>query len=265
MQRGHAVYAEAIVNVDMGHMDPVIISDNVHGRIFAAAAHLVVQYFHNGNQLGYGFLEEIHGPGFQGLGQDGVVGVGAGAADHVDGIVHFQAVLGGEQADQLRNHHGGMGVVDLDDRVVGQVVVVAALGGRFLQDQAGRVGHHEILLVNAQHPSGAVAVVRIEEEGQVLLNVRLIEGNAVLHHGFVHRFHVKQVELVGAVVVAGHRNVVHAGGQRKTFVGNGVGLVGFGEPGRSFQPGIGLLLLLVVREELFEQAEMVVQSHAVPV
>ena len=110
--------------------------------------------------------------------------------------------------DRLRDHHGGMGVVDLDDRLVGQVVVVAALGSRFLQDQAGCVGHHEILLIDAQHPSGAVAVVRIEEEGQILLDVRFVKGNAVLHHGFVHRFHVKQVELVGAVVVAGHRNVV---------------------------------------------------------
>ena len=118
----HAVDTEAVVDVNVGHVHPVALVNDIHGRIIKFPPDLVVQHFHNGNQLGNRFFKVVHGPGFQGFRQDGVVGISAGIRHHLYGVVHFHAVLCGEKANQLGNDHGRMGVVDLDDRIVGQVV-----------------------------------------------------------------------------------------------------------------------------------------------
>ena len=57
-----------------------------------------------------------------------------------------------------------MRVVDLDHRVVVQIVEFAALLLGLVQNQPRCVAHHEILLVNAQQTPRIVAVVGIEEQ-----------------------------------------------------------------------------------------------------
>ena len=131
MEGGNAVDAEAIVDINMGHMDPVAFVDDGHGLVVKPAAHLVIQHLHDWNQLGHGFLKIFHGPCFQGFRQYGVVGVGAGPAYHLDGIVHFHAVFRGEQPYQFRYDHGRVCVIDLDDRIIGQVVKAGAFAKCF--------------------------------------------------------------------------------------------------------------------------------------
>ena len=265
MQGSHSVDAEAIVDVYVGHVYPVRLVDNVDGGVVKFAAHLVVQDLHDGDELGNRLFEEVHGPGLQGLRQDGVVGVGAGAAYHLDGLIHFHSVLCSQEPDELRNHHGGVSVIDLDHGVVRQIVEIGALGRCLLEDQLGGAAHHEILLVNPQDAALIVAVVRIEEEGQVLCNIGLVKGDSLLNQGFIHGLHVEEVELVGAVLIARHQDVIHPSLEGEIPVGHIKGNVRPVQPGVIRDPGIGHLLLLIVLKELLKEAEVIVEPHAVPV
>ena len=187
----HAVDAETVVDVNVGHVNPVALVNDIYGWVLKFPAHLVIQYFHNGYQLGNRFLKIVHGPGLQGFRQDGVVGVSAGIHHHLDGVIHFHAMLRGEKTNQFGNDHGGVGVIDLDNSIVGQVVKGGALCRCLVQYEAGSVAYHEVLLVNAQYLACPVAVVRVEEQGQVLPDIGLVKGNPFLHKGFIHGLHVK--------------------------------------------------------------------------
>ena len=65
-----------------------------------------------------------------------MVGVGAGLGDDLHGLLKLDAALA-QQTDLLRDDHAGMGVVDLDGGVVGQIVVIAAPGGALCQTELG--------------------------------------------------------------------------------------------------------------------------------
>ena len=104
-----------------------------------------------------------------------MVGVGDHVAHDVDGLVEADAVLGGEQTDELGRDHRGVRVVDLDDGVVGEVVQVASALERLVDDQLRGVAHHEVLLVDAQQAAVGVGVVGVEEQREVLCERGLVE------------------------------------------------------------------------------------------
>ena len=123
-----------------------------------------------------------------------------------------------------------MGVIDLDHRIIGQIVEGGAFFKGFCQDQPGGIADHKILLADAQHLSGPVAVIRVQEQGQVLLNIGLVKGNALGYQGFIHGFHIKEMKGVGPVSITGNLDVIHSGGKGKTLVRNLVGHISFGKP-----------------------------------
>ena len=59
-------------------------------------------------------------------------------------------MLGGEQANELGNDHGGVRVVDLDNGVIGQIVQVAAALDGLVDQELGGVAYHEVFLVDAK-------------------------------------------------------------------------------------------------------------------
>ena len=59
-------------------------------------------------------------------------------------------MLGGEQANELGNDHGGVRVVDLDNGVIGQIVQVAAALDGLVDQELGGVAHHEVLLIDTK-------------------------------------------------------------------------------------------------------------------
>ena len=65
------------------------------------------------HDLGNHAAHQIQRPLFQCLAHDGVVGVGEGLLSDIEGVVKAHA-LQHQQADQLGDGHGGMGVVELD-------------------------------------------------------------------------------------------------------------------------------------------------------
>ena len=185
VQRGNAVYAESIVDVNVGHVHRFIAVDNRHALILIFSSYLIIQHLDDRHELRNDFLQIVHRPFLQRLSEDRMVRVRACPGDNVDGVVHFHAALH-QQTDHFRDHHGRVGVIDLDHRVVRQIVEIASLRHALVKDQLRAAADHEILLVDTQQSSLLVAVVRIEEQRQVLLNIFFIKINSVLNDGFIN-------------------------------------------------------------------------------
>ena len=67
-------------------------------------------------------LHELHRPGLERLGQQRVVGVGDAGERDLPGLVPVQAVDVDQQAHQLDDDDGRVGVVELDGDLVGEGV-----------------------------------------------------------------------------------------------------------------------------------------------
>ena len=52
-----------------------------------------------------------------------MVGIGTGLSDFIDGLIHRKA-LQLQQTDQLRDHHGRMGIIDLDRHILMQMMQI---------------------------------------------------------------------------------------------------------------------------------------------
>ena len=159
-------------------MDALILIDDRYFLIFVFLLCLCVQLVDNRHQVRNNLLEVIDRPFFQCLCQDGVVGVSTGLAYNIDGFLHGKASLL-QQTDQLRNDHGRMGIVDLDHNVIIQLVQIVALLLALHEDKLCAFADHEILLVDTKQLSGTVAVIRVEEQCQVFLDLMLVKVDAV--------------------------------------------------------------------------------------
>ena len=263
VKRRHAVYRIAKMNVDVGHMNPVFLVDDINLLVVEIPSHSGVQVADDGKQMGNHLFQIGNGPLLQRLRQNGMVGVGAGLSHHIHRRIRVEA-SGLQQADQLRDHHGGMGVVDLDAHMLMQVIQVHPSLLRFRKDELGRVAHHEVLLIDSQKLSGLVAVVGIEKEGQVPSDIVLVKIDPVSDDALIHAVQIEQMQAVAAVLaVAGHIDIIHAGGHGKVLKGHLKMALRPRQPAFRRDPGILFLVLLIVLKFLQEQPFVVVQPHAV--
>ena len=262
VQRCHAVGGVGEVDVHVGHVHPVVLVDDGKALVLGAGAGQCIQLFDNGHQLGHHGIQIGAGPLFQRLGQNGVVGVGAGPGHDLHGFLKFDAPLP-QQPDEFRDDHAGVGVVDLDGGVVGQIVIIAAAGRALSQNELGTGRDHQILLVHPQTAASLIGIVRVEEEGQVLVDGGLVERDAVMDDALVDGVQIEQVQGVGAALVAGDGQLVQPGGVRLARQLHRVGDVGLFGPAVGSEPRVGLFVLDAVLKGLMEQAKVIPQAHAV--
>ena len=262
VQRCYAVDAVGKMNIHVRHVYGVPLVDDGSRFISGAVAGDLIQLFDDGHQLGYDLIQVAARPLLQRFCQDGVVGVGAGVGYDFNGFIKCDALLF-QQADELRNHHAGMGIVDLDGGIVGEIMIVATALHALLQDHLRARADHQVLLVNAQHAAGFIGIIRIEEQGQVLVDLLFIKGDAFGDDGLVDAVQIEQVQHVGAAFIAGHGELV-----QPCIVGfacqlHGIGFLGAHRPAIIGKPGIRHFVLQLIFELLAEQAAMVAKADAV--
>ena len=128
-------------------------------------------------------LEEVLGPALQRLRQHRVVGVGHRLGGDAPGFVPVHAGVVDEDAHQLRDHQGGMGVVDLDDvllvEVLQRAVDLQVLG----RDGLHRGGDEEVLLLEPQGLALQMVILGIEDLGDGLRHGLLLGGLQILAPG----------------------------------------------------------------------------------
>ena len=224
VQLGHAVDGVAHIAADVGHAHLAVAQDGhvvdfarIAGEgLFKVGPAAAVHLLHDGVDAGQGGAEDVDVPLLQRLAHHGVVGVGEGAPADVEGFVPAVAALVQQNAHQLGDGQGGMGVVQLDGRLLGQGVQAAELGQMVLADVADGSGGQKVLLAQAQDLALHVVVVGVEDLADELRRGVLADGVAVLAgvealHVEVRRFGLPQAQLgnAGPVValnvhVAGH-------------------------------------------------------------
>ena len=205
----NAVYREAVVNVDIGHMNAAICINNLHIRILVFRTDAAIQLLDDRNQLRNHLFQIFHRPGFQSLCKDGVVRVCAGLRYHLNRLIHGECLVLGQNPDQLRDHQRRVCVIDLDHGMIIEVTQIILLRLHLAKNPLSCIADHEILLVDAKKTSLLIGIVRIQEQRQILLDLILIKGNSLLNQGIIHGVHIEQTKLVDAGIVADDINVVH--------------------------------------------------------
>ena len=209
-------------------------------------------------------LKEVPGPGLQRLREDRMVRI---RADIRHDPVRFLLLntFFCQKTDQLRDHQRRVRVVDLDRSIVGQVVEIASASDALFQDQLRSVAHHEILLIDAEQFSCLVAVVRVEEKGEVLRDLFFVKVDAGADQPLVDRVEVEQAQAPALAAVAGDVDLIHRGDELEVAALHFVVPVGASHPvGHApLAPVIRARVLLVVLEGLLEQAAVVSKAHAV--
>lgn len=120
-----------------------------------------------------------------------MVRISTSVAYYVDSFIHSETFLCGENADQLGDNHGRMGIVDLDRYMLRQSMQIITLFLYFLQDQLGTVAYHEVFLIDTQQITCLIGIIGIQEQGQVLLNGFLIKSDALLYQALIYGLYIK--------------------------------------------------------------------------
>ena len=191
-----------------------------------------------------------------------MIGVRTGFGNNVNRLIHGDATLC-QQPDQFRDNHGRMSIVDLDNSIVIEVMEVGASLHTLVQNQLRTAAYHEILLINTELSAFLIRIIRVEEQGQVLRNVGFVKGDAILDDGFIYSVHIKEMEFISSVFIAGYINVIHPGLEGQITKGNRIGHSGGSEPVLLFHPGIRCFFLQFFFKFLFEQSQMVVETNTV--
>ena len=265
VEGGDAIDGEAKVNVHVGHVDGAVLVDDGDARVAMLGLGNLIEFDDDVGDGGGDLLQAGERPFLERLGKDRVVGVGDHGAYDGHGLVKLDVVLGGEQPDELGNDHGGVRIVNLDHSVVGQIVQVAAALYGLVDQELGGIAHHEVLLVDAKQAALLIGIIRIEEQGEVLGDLGLVEvDGAAGDQALVDACQVKQAQAVfGGLAITGHIDVDELGGDGKITELDGVGTVVIDQDVLLAEPLVGDGLLLVVGKALAEQAVMVVEAHAV--
>ena len=262
---GDAVDGEAKVDVHVGHVDGVVFVDDGNARVVVLGLCDLIELDDNVGDGRGDLLQAGERPLFERLGKNRVVSVGDHGAYDGHGLVKLDVVLGGEQANELGDDHGGVRIVNLDHGVVGQIVQVAAALDGLVDQELGGVAHHEVFLVDAKQAALLVRIVGVEEQGEVLGDLGLVEvDGAAGYQAVVDTRQVEQAQaILGGLAIARHVDVDELGGDGKVAELNSVGAVVIDQDILLAEPLVGDGLLLIVDKALAEQAVVVVEAHAV--
>ncbi len=137
-----------------------------------------------------------------------MVCISAGLADHLDGFIHGKGFLIHQNSDQLRNHHGRMGIVNLNHRMIVHLAQIIFLFFHFLQNQLRCIAYHKILLIDTQQIPRLVRIVRIQEQSQILLYILFVKINSLFHQTLVQCFQIKQSQFIDTIVISNHIYVI---------------------------------------------------------
>ena len=150
VEGGYAVDGEAKVDVHVGHVDGVVFVDDGDARVIVLGLRDLIELDDNVGDGRGDLLQAGERPLLERLGKNRVVSVGDHGAYDGHGLVKLDAMLGGEQANELGDDHGGVRVVNLDHGIVGQIVQVAAALDGLVDQELGGVAYHEVFLVDAK-------------------------------------------------------------------------------------------------------------------
>ena len=173
VQRSHAVGSMGGIDCKFRHVNPSVQDDAQRRGDFPAGffhftAETRVDLPDDGYDLRADRRQKAQVPFFQGFLHDRMVCIGKGVAGDEEGLLKGDAVLT-QEADQLRNGHRGMRIVQLGGHFFGEEGIITSVTFPVCpQDILHRRGNQHILLFDTKLFSLFFSVVGIQELGDVL-------------------------------------------------------------------------------------------------
>ena len=213
VKRGHPIDGETGADTQVGHTD-LAAPDHRHvphlglvavKRLVELGLIAIADLDQKLPDAGQQGLDELLGPALQGLGENGVVGVGHGVGDDVPRLVPAVALLVQQDAHELRDDQGGVGVVDLNDVLFMEITQGAVLRLVLAADGLDGGGDEEILLLEPQGLALVVVVLGVEHlgddlgHGLLLHRLQILAGGEELHIHRVGALGVPQPQDVGVL------------------------------------------------------------------
>ncbi len=210
MKGCNTIDGKSVMDVHMCHVDQVILVDD--GKIFLRVFCLdtLIQFADDRHQVRNYFLKIGNRPFLKCLCKDGMVGVSAYMRYDLAGLLKLNSTLC-EKANQLRNYHTRMCIVDLNHCVICKVMKVGAFGSRLIQDQLCRIAYHEVLLVNTKLSSGVIAVIRIQEQSQVVKKIFFVKRDSLSYNALICNINIKETKLDSLIHISCHINIIQCG------------------------------------------------------
>ena len=257
MKGSHTVYRISVMNINMRHMHTVILIYNSNTLITVIFFYTGIQFTDHRHKMRNHLFKICNRPFFQSLCKNGMIGISAGLSHNINGSIHVKAFFH-KKTDQLRDHHGGVSIVDLNCHVVVESVEIVTVVLCFFQDQLRGIADHKILLVNTKKLACLITVIRIKEQGQVLFDIVFVKADTVADDTFIHSVCVKKMQAVAVVFISRNFNVIHDRGQGKILKRNLESCFCSCKPGILCNPWILFFLLLMVHKSLTKQTVMII-------
>ena len=202
MQLRNAVDGLAVGDAHVGHVRLVISQDGhvadavplAREAVKQLLAQAAVELLHDRVDTRQGIAHHGLRPLLQGLGHDGVVGVGNRVDGDLLGDLPRQVLLVHQDAHQLRNDQRRVRIVDVEGNLLRQQIHVGAVDAlEVLQGVLQGRGDQEVLLHQAQLLAVVGVVFRIEDLGDLSSDGVAVLGGAVVIAGG----ELLQVEVLG--------------------------------------------------------------------
>ena len=250
------------VDVHVSHVYQTVLVDDGKTFVCSAGTGQCIQLFDNRHQLWHNGIQIGTRPFFQCFCQNGMVGVSTGSADNFNSFFKRNALFT-KQADEFRNDHTRVCIIDLDGSIIGKIMIIAATGSTFSKDQLCTGRNHQVLLIYTQAAAGFIRIIRVEKQCQVFVDGSFVKGDTIMNDAFVDGVEVKQVQGVGAAFVAGNCQFVQSGSVFFACQFYRIGYIGFFCPAVCSQPWIWFFVLDIIFKGLMEKSEVISQTNAV--
>ena len=261
MKGCNTVDGKSVVDVHMCHVYQVVLVDD--GKIFLRIFFFdtLVQLADDRHQMRNNLLKIGDRPFLKCLCKNGMVGISAYMRYDLACLLELDSTLC-EETDKLRNYHTRMCIVDLDHCVIGKVMKIAAFCCCLIQNQLCRIAYHEVLLIDTKLSSCIIAVIRIQEQCQVVEQIPLIKGDSLAHNALVCNINIKKAKLDCFVLIACNINIIQCGFQHKALKWDIIGNACICKPALRLDPRIRCLKLKMILKLLFEKSEVIIKSDS---
>ena len=137
----------------MSHMYPVLIIYYLNNRIRIYFSYSVVKLLDNWHEHRNYLLKVSERPFLKCLSKDGMVGVSAGLAYHINCIVHSEILFLSKDSDKLRNNHCRVCIINLNYSVLIKVMQIVSRILHILYDESCGITYHKVLLIDTKKVS----------------------------------------------------------------------------------------------------------------
>ena len=180
------------MNIHMCHVYNLILVNDSKCGIISTCFCNCIQLFDNRHKLRYNGVKIMTRPFFKCFCQNCVVCIRAGVSNNLNSFFKFDSMQS-EKTDEFRNYHARMSIVDLDCRIICEVVQVTASGHAFIKNQLCTGRNHKVLLIDAEQTTIFIGIIWIKKQSQVFGNIFFVKRDTVTDHRLIDSIEIKEI------------------------------------------------------------------------